>query len=135
MLLVAAVVCCVLPLAACCCLLLLLLLVLPLLLAPSCSCLLPPATCCCLLFLLLVLVRQLLPLLLLEDTPTFVGVFDDVKLSGEAGTQAHYRQPPLRQARMKKLLTSVMKTREDPPTAIQDDMIFFLWDGQKHGWP
>jgi hypothetical protein len=56
-----------------------------------------------------------------------------VKLCCEAGTQPHYRQPPFRQLRSKKLIQSVLKVREDPPTAVPNDYIFFLWDGMKHG--
>ena len=63
----------------------------------------------------------------------FIGVMEDVKLSCEANTQPHYRQPPFRQSRSKKLIQSVMKVREDIPTSMPLDYMFFLWDGMKHG--
>jgi len=44
----------------------------------------------------------------------FIAMFTDVKLSGEATCQPHCRLASYRSARLKKLATSILRTRADP---------------------
>ena len=63
----------------------------------------------------------------------FVVILDDTKLSGEATSMPHARYPPYRVARIKKMLTAIMKTRADPPVDIDDGDLFVIHDGLRPG--
>ena len=63
----------------------------------------------------------------------FVAIFSDPKISGESAHQPHCRLATFRITRLKKLLTAVMKTREDQPTELHEGDIYFLSDGFKSG--
>lgn len=60
-------------------------------------------------------------------------LLDDVKMSGEATSMPHARYPPYRALRLKKIWTAAMRTREDPPTKLDDGDLFIMHDGFRPG--
>ena len=68
-----------------------------------------------------------------KGTPTSpIGIFYDPKLSGEAVTEPHIRQPSFRVEHVRKCTKSVLNSRDDPLSIHEGDACV-LFDGGKPG--